>query len=106
MGELEVYIDLTGEILALRQELENLRGVGTPLDPVRTQRIVDIGRRLSALGDEEGIRQAQLALLLLGTGQRIFVGWVTVIGLLICIFLIWRRLKSVRQRHREQVRLL
>ena len=72
-GELNVYIDLAGEILGLRQELENLRGVGTPLDPVRTQRIVEIGRRLSALGDEEGTRQAQLALLLLGTGQRIFV---------------------------------
>lgn len=106
IAELDVYLEITGEILALREELQSLRGTGTPLDPTRSQRIVEIGRRLSALGDEEGTQQAQLALLLLGTGQRVFVGWVTVVGLIVCVFLIWRQLKAVRSRAGVQVRLL
>ena len=83
-----------------------LRGDGSPLDPVRSQRIAEIGRRLSELGDKDGMRQAQLAFLLLGTSHRDFVQWVTVIGLLVCVFFIWRRVVSVRRPGGDEVQLL
>jgi hypothetical protein len=105
-AEVETYRDICAEVLTLREELDRLRGFGTPLDPVRTQRIISIGRRLNELGDSEGANQVQIALLLLGAGQQIFVQGVTIVGLLLCVYLIWRRIVFVRRRYSSKVRLL
>lgn len=99
--EISIYLSLASEVLTLREELVLLRGDGSPLDPVRSQRIAEIGRRLGELGDKEGTRQAQLAFLLLGTSHRDFVQWVTVVGLVVCVFLLWRRFKAARSRSNE-----
>jgi len=104
--ELESYKEISSEVLMLRAELEQLRGIGAPLDPVRTNRIVTIGRRLNELGDAEGANEVQLALLLLGSGQKTFVQWVTVIGLLLCVYIIWRRFIFVRKILPARVNLL
>jgi hypothetical protein len=105
-AELETYLDICREVLSLRSELEQLRGVGTPLDPVRTNRIISIGRRLNELGDKDGANEVQIVLLLLGTGQQVLVQWTTVIGLLVCIYLIWRRIVFVRGNYSSRVNLL
>lgn len=104
--EIGLYLSLATEVLTLREELVLLRGDGSPLDPVRSQRIAEIGRRLSELGDKDGMRQAQMAFLLLGTSHHDFVTWVTVIGLLACVFLIWRRVHAVRNNKGNEVQLL
>ena len=106
IAELETYLDICGEVLSLRAEMEQLRGVGTPLDPVRTNRIISIGRRLNELGDKDGANEVQIVLLLLGAGQQVLVQWTTVIGLLVCIYLIWRRILSVRRNYSSRVNLL
>jgi hypothetical protein len=106
IAEIETYRDICAEVLTLRAELDSLRGVGTPLDPLRTQRIVTIGQRLAQLGDSEGANQVQIALLLLGAGQQNFVNWVTVVGLVICIYLIWRRVAYVRKHLSSKVNLI
>lgn len=106
IAEIETYRDICAEVLTLRAELDSLRGIGTPLDPLRTQRIVTIGQRLAQLGDSEGANQVQIALLLLGTGQQNFVNWVTVVGLVICIYLIWRRVAYVRKHLSSKVNLI
>lgn len=106
LEEIAVYLNLSKEVLTLREELVLLRGDGSPLDPVRSQRIVEIGRRLSELGDKDGTRQAQLAFLLLGTSHRSFVQWVTVIGLLLCILILWLRFRALRSRPKNEVPLL
>lgn len=104
--EITVYLNLAKEVLTLREELVLLRGDGSPLDPVRSQRIVEIGRRLSELGDQDGTRQAQLAFLLLGTSHRNFVMWVTVIGLLVCLLIVGLRIRALRNRPKNEVPLL
>jgi len=106
ISEVEAYRDICAEVLALRAELNSLRGSGTPLDPLRTQKIISIGRRLAELGDSQGANQVQLALLLLGEGQKVFVQSVTVVGLLVCVFLIWRRVNFVRNHLSSEVNLL
>lgn len=106
IAELDAYLDICKEVLSLRSELERLRGVGTPLDPVRTNRIISIGRRLNELGDKEGANEVQIILLLLGAGQQVFVQWTTVIGLLVCVYLIWRRIIFVRRNYSTKVNLL
>ena len=95
IGELETYRDMAFEILTLRTELESLRGIDTPLDPQKTQRILQIGQRLSELGDAEGVRDVQVTMILLSTGQRYFVEWTTIIGLLVCIVLVYRRIRDL-----------
>lgn len=105
-AEVEAYREICSEVLALRAELDSLRGVGTPLDPLRTQKIITIGRRLAELGDSEGANQVQIALLLLGANQQVFVQWVTVVGLLVCVYLIWRRVTFVRKHLPSKVKLL
>lgn len=105
-GEIEVYLNLSKEVLTLREELVLLRGDGSPLDPVRSQRIVEIGRRLSELGDKDGTRQAQLAFLLLGTSHQSFVQWVAGIGIFICILILWLRIRAVRNQPKTEVPLL
>ncbi len=106
IGEVETYINLSTEVLTLREELDLLRGVGSPLDPIRTQRIVAIGRRLNELGDSEGANQVQIALLLLGSGLQVVVQTITVIGLMVCVYLIWRRIVFVRKGLSSKVKLL
>ncbi len=95
--EVELYRQINTEVLELRAELDRLRGGVAPLDPIKTERLVEIGRRLAELGDMEGSEEVQAALLLLGAGQRALVEWVTVIGLLICVFIIWRRFRGVKR---------
>jgi len=106
VAELNAYQELCAEVLTLRAELDQLKGVGAPLDPVRTNRIVSIGRRLNELGDADGANKVQLALLILGAGQQVFTQWVTVIGLLSCVYLIWRRFVFLRQNYSSRVELL
>ena len=105
-AEIEAYRDICSEVLTLRAEMETLRGVGTPLDPVRTQRIIAIGQRLAELGDSEGANQVQIALLLLGAGQQVLVNWVTVVGLFVCVYLIWRRVTFIRKQLPSKVTLI
>jgi hypothetical protein len=106
ISELEVYSSTALEILTLRTELVSLKGFDAPLDPQKTQRILQIGQRLSELGDAEGVKEVQLTLILLSTGQRYFVEWTTVIGLLVCVYLIYRRLRDLRQEKPPEVNLL
>ena len=105
-AEIEAYRDICSEVLTLRAELETLRGVGTPLDPVRTQKIITIGQRLAELGDSEGANQVQIALLLLGAGQQVLVNWITVVGLIVCVYLIWRRVTYIRKQLPSKVNLI
>lgn len=97
VSEVELYRQINTEVLELRTELDRLKGGVAPLDPIKTERLVDIGRRLAELGDTEGSEEVQIALLLLGAGQRKLVEWVTVIGLLICAVIIWRRVRGVKR---------
>ncbi|MBN2045157.1 MAG: hypothetical protein JW757_09075 [Anaerolineales bacterium] len=89
--EIELYRQICTEVLALRAEVEKISGNAAPLDPVRTEQLILIGQRLAELGDREGTQQVRLALLLLGIGQQNIIRWVTVIGVLLSAFLIWRR---------------
>ncbi len=95
--ELEAYRNISEEVLSLRDEMEKLSGGVAPLDPLKTERLVEIGRRLSELGDEQGTGEVQVALLLLGVGQQAMIKWVTIIGLVICVFIIWRRFRLVQR---------
>jgi hypothetical protein len=106
ISELEVYRDTAFEILTLRAELDSLKGFDTPLDPQKTQRILRIGRRLSELGDAEGVQDVQVTMILLSTGQRYFVEWTTIIGLLICVFIIYRRVRALFRKQPPEVNLL
>ena len=97
VAEIELYRQINEEVLDLRAELDRLKGGVAPLDPIKTERLVEIGRRLAELGDQDGSEEVQIALLLLGAGQRALVKWVTVIGLLICGIIIWRRIRGVKR---------
>jgi hypothetical protein len=90
-AEIQLYYQISEEVILLRAEVEKIRGNAAPLDPVRTEQLIIIGQRLSELGDSEGTRQVQVALLLMGVGQQNIVRWVTVFGIIISAFLIWRR---------------
>lgn len=104
--ELEVYRDTALEILTLRNELEGLKGFDTPFDAQKASRILRIGQRLSELGDSEGVREVQVTMILLSTGQRHFVEWITIIGLLVCVYLIYRRLRDLLRKKPPEVNLL
>lgn len=106
ISELETYRDLALEVITLRTELESLKGFDAPLDPQKTQRIMEIGQRLGQLGDADGVRDVQLTLILLSTGQRYFVEWTTVIGLLVCVYLIYRRFRDLYRKKPPEVDLL
>jgi len=106
INELEIYRDTAFEILTLRAEMESLKGFDTPLDPQKTQRMLQIGQRLSELGDEQGVKEVQKTMILLSTGQRYFVEWITVIGLLVCVFLIYRRIRGLLRKKPPEVNLL
>jgi len=104
--EVETYRDVCAEVLTLREELDQLRGVGTPLDPARTQRIITIGHRLNQLGDAQGANDVQIALLLLGSGQQVFVQGVTIVGLLVSVYLIYRKIIHIRTQINPRIDLL
>lgn len=106
VDEIHVYRNISLEVITLRQELEMLKGSNAPLDSSRTERIVQIGRRLSQLGDKDGVAQVQITLLVLGSGQQNFIEWVAVVGLLVCVFIIWRRIRSLNKRHAPEAEIL
>ncbi len=96
--EIEIYRQVCQEVLVLRGEVEKIQDDATPLDPIRTEQLIRIGQRLSELGDSDGTQKVQFALMLLGIGSQEIVQWVTIVGIAICAFFIYRRLRAALRR--------
>lgn len=93
--EVEAYLTMASEVVQLRAELDEARGGGLPFfNPIRAEQIVRIGQQLAALGDAEGTREVQIALLMMGKGLRAIVTIIGFVGIGICIYLIVRRILS------------
>ena len=97
-SEIEIYRQVCQEVLLLRGEVEKIQEDATPLDPIGTEQLIRIGQRLGELGDSDGTKQVQLALMLLGIGSQEIVQWVTIVGIAICAFIIVRRLLAALRR--------
>ncbi len=94
--EVSLYLQIATEVVGLRSEIDRLSGGAVALDPIRTERLVQIGKRLSQLGDRDGTRQVQLALLLLGAGRQRVIEGLAAVGVVISALLVYRRIRTAR----------
>ncbi len=105
ISEVESYQNISLEVLTLREEIAGLSDRSALFDPVKTQRLATIGQRLSELGDKEGVRQVQVALIIGNSGQKKVVSGLTIVGIIISSVILWirfRRLQTVKS-HQESL---
>ena len=93
--ELENFLAISNEVLELRKEVASIEG--DIINPIVPKRLANIGERLSELGDQQGFSLVNVALAAIISGQRLVLNCFSFIGILIVGFLLWRRVRSVKQ---------
>jgi hypothetical protein len=104
LGELEVYISIAQEVLSLRNDIEEIKP-NVPY-PGEVQRLIEISKRLSELGDQQGVSAAEIALTLITAGQRKFVELIFWGGALIILILLLRRIFRLKNSFPPETELL
>lgn len=104
LGELELYVSVAEEILSLRGEVEEIRK-DVPY-PGEVKRLVDIGKRLGELGDQQGASAVEVALAVITASQRKFIELIFGIGVVIIILLLMRRIFRLKDPSPPETKLL
>lgn len=89
--ELEAYAQIGREVVSLRAEVEVLEEGNNPFNPTISRRLWEIAQRLSVLGDTEGLTKVSVAFNLVSGGQRLMLDLIALVGVLVCVILIGRR---------------
>jgi hypothetical protein len=104
LGELDLYISVAQEVLSLRSEVEEIKQ-DIPY-PGEVKRLIDIGKRLSELGDQQGVSATEVVLAVITAGQRKFFEWLFGVGIVIVLFLLLRRIFHLKDPSPPETELL
>jgi hypothetical protein len=103
-GEIEVYLAVAQEVLSLRNEVEEI-GLDIPY-PDQVKRLIEIGHRLSELGDGQGFTATEVALVIITSGQRKLINLLSALGGVLILFLLIRRVIAIRRPQPPEADLL
>ncbi len=104
LEEVELYRAWAQEVLDLREEVAALQKDIQLTTP--TGRLLEIGQRLNELGDTEGVHTVNQALAEIASQKRTLFQAVSSIGILVCVALIWRRFRNLREPPPPEAQLL
>ena len=102
--ELNNFIAISTEVLELRNEVASIES--NIINPTVSKRLSNIGERLKELGDQQGFSLVNVALAAIIAGQRLVLNCISFIGILIVLFLLWRRIRSIKHSNPPEADLL